>query len=62
MNSELDKLKAVVHNLAQLLWPGDRHADALRAFRYRLALAGDEIYADPSSIVGSIGVLMDGFE
>lgn len=28
---------------------------------YYLALAGDEIYADPSSIVGSIGVLFAGF-
>jgi signal peptide peptidase SppA len=28
---------------------------------YMLALAGDEIYADPSSIVGSIGVLAAGF-
>jgi signal peptide peptidase SppA len=28
---------------------------------YLLALAGDEIYADPSSIVGSIGVISAGF-
>lgn len=28
---------------------------------YMLALAGDEIYADPSSIVGSIGVVSAGF-
>ena len=28
---------------------------------YFLALAGDEIYADPSSIVGSIGVISAGF-
>ena len=28
---------------------------------YLLALAGDEIYADPSSIVGSIGVISSGF-
>lgn len=28
---------------------------------YWLALAGDEIYADPSSIVGSIGVIAAGF-
>src|SRR5262245_50762034 len=28
---------------------------------YFLALAGDEIYADPSSIVGSIGVVSAGF-
>ena len=28
---------------------------------YMLALAGDEIYADPSSIIGSIGVLSAGF-
>jgi signal peptide peptidase SppA len=28
---------------------------------YYLALAGDEIYADPSSIVGSIGVIFSGF-
>ena len=28
---------------------------------YYLALAGDEIYADPSSIVGSIGVISAGF-
>lgn len=28
---------------------------------YWLALAGDEIYADPSSIVGSIGVISAGF-
>ena len=28
---------------------------------YYVAVAGDRIYVDPSSIVGSIGVLMDGF-
>ncbi|MCP1198258.1 S49 family peptidase [Notoacmeibacter sp. MSK16QG-6] len=28
---------------------------------YMIAIAGDEIYADPSSIVGSIGVLYAGF-
>jgi signal peptide peptidase SppA len=28
---------------------------------YYLAIAGDEIYADPSSIVGSIGVITSGF-
>lgn len=28
---------------------------------YFLAIAGDEIYADPSSIVGSIGVISSGF-
>lgn len=28
---------------------------------YYLAIAGDEIYADPSSIVGSIGVISGGF-
>ncbi|MCP8897191.1 S49 family peptidase [Shinella daejeonensis] len=28
---------------------------------YMIALAGDEIYADPSSIVGSIGVVSGGF-
>ncbi len=28
---------------------------------YLLALAGDEIYADPSSIIGSIGVISAGF-
>lgn len=28
---------------------------------YMLACAGDEIYADPSSVVGSIGVLYSGF-
>jgi signal peptide peptidase SppA len=28
---------------------------------YYLALAGDEIYADPSSIIGSIGVIFSGF-
>jgi signal peptide peptidase SppA len=28
---------------------------------YYLAVAGDEIYADPSSIVGSIGVIFSGF-
>lgn len=28
---------------------------------YYLAIAGDEIYADPSSIVGSIGVIFSGF-
>ena len=28
---------------------------------YLLALAGDEIYADPSSVVGSIGVIATGF-
>src|SRR4029077_8686172 len=28
---------------------------------YLLALAGDEIYADPSSIIGSIGVITAGF-
>ena len=28
---------------------------------YYIAVAGDEIYADPSSIVGSIGVISQGF-
>ena len=28
---------------------------------YYLAIAGDEIYADPSSIIGSIGVISQGF-
>ncbi len=28
---------------------------------YFLAIAGDEIYADPSSIIGSIGVISSGF-
>ncbi len=28
---------------------------------YFLAISGDEIYADPSSIVGSIGVISQGF-
>ncbi|MEM7424532.1 MAG: S49 family peptidase [Pseudomonadota bacterium] len=28
---------------------------------YMLAIAGDEIYADPSSIIGSIGVVSSGF-
>jgi signal peptide peptidase SppA len=35
--------------------------DAAASGGYFLALAGDEIYADPSSIVGSIGVISAGF-
>lgn len=35
--------------------------DVMASGGYMLALAGDEIYADPSSIVGSIGVISAGF-
>lgn len=35
--------------------------DVMASGGYLLALAGDEIYADPSSIVGSIGVVSAGF-
>ncbi len=35
--------------------------DAAASGGYFLAVAGDEIYADPSSIVGSIGVISSGF-
>ncbi|RLQ87422.1 S49 family peptidase [Notoacmeibacter ruber] len=35
--------------------------DAAASGGYMIAIAGDEIYADPSSIVGSIGVLYAGF-
>jgi signal peptide peptidase SppA len=35
--------------------------DAAASGGYFLAVAGDEIYADPSSIVGSIGVISAGF-
>lgn len=35
--------------------------DAAASGGYILALAGDEIYADPSSIIGSIGVISQGF-
>jgi len=35
--------------------------DVVASGGYLLALAGDEIYADPSSIVGSIGVISSGF-
>lgn len=35
--------------------------DAAASGGYMLACAGDEIYADPSSIVGSIGVVSAGF-
>ena len=35
--------------------------DAAASGGYYLAVAGDEIYADPSSIVGSIGVIFSGF-
>ena len=35
--------------------------DAAASGGYMLACAGDEIYADPSSIVGSIGVVSSGF-
>jgi signal peptide peptidase SppA len=35
--------------------------DAAASGGYYLALAGDEIYADPSSIIGSIGVIFAGF-
>ena len=35
--------------------------DAAASGGYMLACAGDEIYADPSSIVGSIGVISSGF-
>src|SRR5690606_15911431 len=36
-------------------------ADAAASGGYYLALAGDEIYADASSIVGSIGVIFSSF-
>lgn len=35
--------------------------DAAASGGYMLALAGDEVYADASSIIGSIGVLYSGF-
>ncbi|MGI9406570.1 MAG: S49 family peptidase, partial [Hyphomicrobiaceae bacterium] len=35
--------------------------DVMASGGYMLACAGDEIYADPSSIVGSIGVVSAGF-
>ncbi|WP_375449725.1 S49 family peptidase [uncultured Devosia sp.] len=35
--------------------------DAAASGGYFIAVAGDEIFADPSSIVGSIGVIMAGF-
>lgn len=35
--------------------------DVMASGGYLIALAGDEIYADPSSIIGSIGVVSAGF-
>lgn len=35
--------------------------DAAASGGYFIAVAGDEIFADPSSIIGSIGVIMAGF-
>ncbi|WP_342642985.1 S49 family peptidase [Rhodoligotrophos ferricapiens] len=35
--------------------------DAAASGGYYIAVAGDEIYADPSSIIGSIGVVSSGF-
>jgi len=36
-------------------------SDLCASAAYYIASAGDQIYANPSSLVGSIGVLMDGF-
>lgn len=56
INDEIIRLKAL-HKKPVYVVVGDTCASAA----YYIAAAADEIYVDKASIVGSIGVLMDGF-
>lgn len=56
INDEVNRLKAL-HKKPVYVVVGDTCASAA----YYIAVAADEIYVDKASIVGSIGVLMDGF-
>ena len=56
INDEIVRLKAL-HSKPVYVVVGDTCASAA----YYIAVAADEIYVDKASIVGSIGVLMDGF-
>lgn len=56
----------IYHRIRQLADKEDKRVlvfteDVAASGGYMLALAGDEIYADPSSIIGSIGVVSAGF-
>ena len=56
MNDEIRRLK-VIHKKPVYAVVGETCASAA----YYIAVAADQIYVDKASIVGSIGVLMDGF-
>jgi protease-4 len=56
INDEIHRLKKL-HNKAVLAVVEESCASAA----YYIAVAADDIYVDKASIVGSIGVLMDGF-
>jgi protease-4 len=56
VNDEIRRLKALHKKKLYVVVE-----DACASGAYYIAVAADEIYADKASIVGSIGVLMDGF-
>jgi protease IV len=56
VNDEIQRLKALHNKKLYVVVE-----DACASGAYYIAVAADEIYADKASIVGSIGVLMDGF-
>ena len=56
VNDEIRRLKALHGKKLYVVVE-----DACASGAYYIAVAADEIYADKASIVGSIGVLMDGF-
>lgn len=56
----------IFHRVRQLAEENEKQVlvfaeDVAASGGYMLAIAGDEIYADPSSIIGSIGVVSAGF-
>src|SRR5688572_20603078 len=57
INDEIKRLRAKYPNIALYAVVEDICASG----RYYVAVAADQIYVDKGSIVGSIGVLMDGF-
>ncbi|CAN5565022.1 S49 family peptidase [soil metagenome] len=56
INSEITRLKAINKKKVYAVVE-----ESCASGAYYIAVAADEIYADKASIVGSIGVLMDGF-
>ncbi|MBS0444606.1 MAG: signal peptide peptidase SppA [Proteobacteria bacterium] len=56
INDEIRRLKALHHKPVYAVVE-----ESCASGAYYIAVAADEIYADKASVVGSIGVLMDGF-